>query len=69
MLGPTPILAKDYLMKDMYKSNRPPTVHKLSELVEHFAMLNQHEHLSCVETEEADTSQRTVQQLQHTPIN
>ena len=49
----------------MYKSNQPHTDEKLNEIIEHFAMLNQHEHQSNVQTEGEDISQKTVQQPQH----
>ena len=47
----TPILAEDYLRKEMNKSNRPHKGDRFNELINHFAMLNQHEHLRNVETE------------------
>ena len=52
-------MADDYLKK-MYKSNRPRTDNKLNTIINHFAMLNKHKHLSDVEIE--DISQNTMQQ-------
>ena len=50
----TPILAEDYLRKETFKANRPQADDKLNELIDHFAILNQHEHLSNIEVEGKD---------------
>ena len=60
-----PILAEDYPMKEISKSNRLHTDDRLNELTDYFAMLNQHEHLGNTEAEREDISQKTMQQPQH----
>ena len=51
----TPISVEDYLRK-MSKANRPQTNDKLNKLIDHFALLNQHEHLCNMGTEGEDIS-------------
>ena len=52
--------------EDIQKKNRPQTDDKLSELIYHISLLNQHEHLRNMETEEKDTSQKSRQHPKHT---
>ena len=54
----TPVSAEDYLRKEISKNNRLQTDDKLYELLDCFALLNQHGHLSNMETEGEDTSQK-----------
>ena len=51
-----------YHRKETNKSKKPHTVDKLNKLIDHFAMLSQHEHLSNVESEEEDISLKAIQQ-------
>ena len=44
-----PVSAKLYIRKELLKGNRPQIGNKINELIDHFALLNQHEHLNNLE--------------------
>ena len=46
---------KLYLRKEISKNNRLQTDNKINEFIDCFAVLNQYEHLSNIETEGEDT--------------
>ena len=47
----TPKSVEDYPRKEMLKANRFQASDKFNELIDHFALLNQHEHLNNLEME------------------
>ena len=49
----------------MHQLNRPHTGDKLNKPIDHFAMLNQHEHLSDIGMEGENISQKITTQPHH----
>ena len=50
----TPISAANHLRREMLKVNQPQADNKLYELIDCFALVNQHEHFNNLETEGKD---------------
>ena len=61
-----PPLAGNYLRKEITKANRPQTDQKLTKLIDHFADINEYEHLGSIEMEEKGIVPKAVQSPRHT---
>ena len=56
----TQISTEDYLRKDI-SQNKGLQTDKINELIDNFALINQHQHFRSMETDGQDTSQKSIQ--------